>query len=442
MSLRLKCAVIGALLFGGLACVPTSPKNRSDLHDELVQRTGHGVGEQDRTEPSLPEGLRLDDGLTEDEAVTLALWNNPDLQAALTDLGFAKGDLYQAGALPNPVFALMLPLGPKQLEMTLFQSLAALWQRPYRVKAASLDVERVAATLVAAGLDTVRDTRLAYAALYLAQTRLSLLNKAAQTWARMGALARFRLEAGAASQLEVTSVATDARAAELEVARQENLVAQRKAELANLVLLPEEQRDVWATLQLSPPEPPAPPADPERLLKHAAAARPELRAAEIALEAAGARVGLAKAEIFDLMLILDANGQGTKGFELGPGAQLTLPIFYQNQGARTRAQSEVLRSAWRYQAAQARIRREVEVNRAQLIRAQGALAAWPTEVVGPLQDNVARAQSAYQAGGATYLQVLEATRRLINAQLQGLELEREARIASAELSRSVGGKLP
>ena len=148
---------------------------------------------------------------------------------------------------------------------------------------------------------------------------------------------------------------------------------------------------------------------------------------------------MAKAEIFDLMLVLDANGQGTEGFELGPGLQATLPIFYQNQGARTRAKAEMERAVWSYLGVQNRIRREVEVTRRALDRAQTALAAWPADVVGPLETNVKRAESAYAAGGATYLQVLDATRRLIEARLMGVELEREARRAWAELRRSTGG---
>jgi cobalt-zinc-cadmium efflux system outer membrane protein len=420
-------------------CVPTSPVHRSDLHDELVQRTGHGIGEEPRLEASIPKGLKLEDGLTEDEAVTLALWNNPQLQATLTRLGVARGDLYQAGALPNPVLWMLLPLGPKQLEVTFLQSIAVLWQRPYRVEAASLDVQAVAATLVSDGLETVKVARGAFNQLYLAQERLTLLHKAADTWQRMAELAQIRLNAGAASQLEVTAVATDARAAQLEANRQSQRVAARRAELGALLglfSLPIELPNVV----VSPALPVA--VEGSGLVKAALAARPEVRAAELRMEAAGARIGLAKAEVFDFIVSIDANGSGSRGFELGPGAQFTLPIFYQNQGAKTRAKAEMTRTTWNYLAVTTQVRREVEVAQAQLTGAIEALSAWPTEVVKPLQENVERAQSAYVAGGATYLQVLETTRRLITAQLQGLELEREARIASIQLARSLGGRRP
>ena len=67
----------------------------------------------------------------------------------------------EAGFLRNPIFSLLLPVGPKQLEFTLNWPLEALWQRPRRVAAARLDVERVAQGLVQGGLDVVRDAKLA-----------------------------------------------------------------------------------------------------------------------------------------------------------------------------------------------------------------------------------------------------------------------------------------
>ena len=67
----------------------------------------------------LPPNVNIADGLTQDEAVAIALWNNPDFQVQLANLGFARADLVEAGLLQNPVLSLLFPLGPKQLEATL-----------------------------------------------------------------------------------------------------------------------------------------------------------------------------------------------------------------------------------------------------------------------------------------------------------------------------------
>ena len=46
-----------------------------------------------RRQPTLPAGVRVDDGLSRDEAVAVALWNNAAFQVSLSQLGFARADL-------------------------------------------------------------------------------------------------------------------------------------------------------------------------------------------------------------------------------------------------------------------------------------------------------------------------------------------------------------
>jgi cobalt-zinc-cadmium efflux system outer membrane protein len=58
--------------------------------------------------------------------------------------------------------------------------------------------------------------------------------------------------------------------------------------------------------------------------------------------------------------------------------------------------------------------------------------------VAPLEQNLHEAQRAFSAGATSYLNVLESTRRLVDARKQQLELEADVRRASAELARSVG----
>jgi outer membrane protein, heavy metal efflux system len=61
----------------------------------------------------------VDDGLSRDEAVAIALWNNAAFQVSVSQLGFARADLADAGLISNPVLSLLFPWGPKQLEWTL-----------------------------------------------------------------------------------------------------------------------------------------------------------------------------------------------------------------------------------------------------------------------------------------------------------------------------------
>ncbi len=101
--------------------------------------------------------------MTQEEAVAVALWNIADFQVSLSELGFARADLLEAGLLTNPVLSLLFPVGPKQFEMALKWPVEALWQRPRRVAAARLAADAAAERLVQAGLDLVLAVKVAHA---------------------------------------------------------------------------------------------------------------------------------------------------------------------------------------------------------------------------------------------------------------------------------------
>ena len=137
-------------LFWTPACA-TSGGTPQDISSRIQKETGHPTRDG-AADPAVPDGVVLEDGLTEQEAVALALWNNSGFQESLADLGVARADLLQAGLLRNPVLSLLFPWGPKQLEATARWPIDALWQRPHRVAAARLTTEAVGERLVATGL--------------------------------------------------------------------------------------------------------------------------------------------------------------------------------------------------------------------------------------------------------------------------------------------------
>ena len=165
----------------------------------------------------LPAGISLEDGLTETDAIAIALWNNTGFQESLADLGIARADLAQAGLLRNPVLSLLLPWGPKQLEATARWPIDALWQRPNRVAAARLNAEAVGERLVARGLNLVADTRIAFVTLLRARAIFRLASENAQLARRIAGLSRSRFNAGDISELEADTAETDAARAELDL---------------------------------------------------------------------------------------------------------------------------------------------------------------------------------------------------------------------------------
>ena len=394
------------------------------------------------TTVAIPPGIGIDDGLTADEAVAIALWNSADFRVQLTDLGFARADLLEAGLLKNPVLSLLFPLGPTQLEATLRMPIEVLWERPHRVAAANLALNKVSAGLEQYGLNVIAEVKVAYADLALARDRAALASAAATQLEEMRRITESRLRAGDISELEARSATIDAARARQDAERAEFDATLRANTLRGRLGLAAHPAGV--TLALQPAGAVVPDSCGERpglldaLTKDALAARPEVRAAEIAVEAAGARLGWEKARIITLTAVLDANGAGREGFEMGPGIDAAIPIFDRNQGNRARAEVELQRASLAYVAVRQRVSTELTEALTLAAQARGTLATWQRTVVLPLEDQVRTAERALAAGDVSYLFVLDMTRRLTDARLRAREIEADLARANARIERAVG----
>lgn len=442
------------------ACSSRSSKVSTQVSKGIEDRTGHGLNPN--SQPSvfaLPPGVSAADGLSEDEAVAIALWNNAAFQADLTSLGFAQADLIEAGQLRNPMLTLLLPWGPKQFEATANLPLEVFWQRPRRVAAAKVDLERVAESLVQTGLNLVRDARVAYADLALANNRAQIAAESLRQRNEIAQIVVARLRAGDISDLETGPARTDAQQAEEQANRFNSEVALARERLGFMLGLP--PSDASLNLKASLSESPAASGtstnilnagpvsavqqpvvgDVNDLIKQALAARPDLRAAELAIEAAGRRAKWERSKIFSIAAILDANAKGTEGFEAGPGVQVELPIFNRNRGGITRAEAEIERAARQYVAVRHRIVLEVEEAYTQLFQARQSLDSWRTLVLPRIREDIRISEKAYVAGEVPYLFVLETSRRLTDSLLREAEASAALLRAKAQLERAVGRKI-
>ena len=419
-------------------CAVHSVHNETFVSDEISDRTGHKLklGEEGR-QSQFPDGVSLEDGLTEDEAVALALWNNAQFQADLVQLGYARADLIEAGMLRNPILSLLFPLGPKQFESTLNLPIEFFWQRPKRVASAKLNTEQVADNLIQHGLNLIRDVMIAYTDLECAQKREVITAEEAKLQHEIADIASERFKVGDISGLEETAFHLEAAQtweASVRFARDAELAEEKLKNLLGLGLekIPIQLKSDPDSGELNPL--------PSDLLEAAFAARPDLRAAEIAIEAAGQRVGWERAKIFNLTAVIDANGEGKAGFEMGPGMQLELPILNQNNGKIVRAMAEFTQAARQYIAVKHRIAREVKDAHTQYTAAQKALNILEKDVMPAAAAAAANAAEAYKIGDISYLELLDFRRQLLASRLRNTEAESELRKAKISLEHSIGFK--
>jgi cobalt-zinc-cadmium efflux system outer membrane protein len=423
-------------LFTAAACAARSPYDRTFVSKALEERTGHALAAA--PEPgsaALPPAVALDDGLSEDEAVAVALWNNARFRADMADLAVARAGLIDAGLLPNPLLSYLHLFGVKGQEGYILWPLDALVQRPKKMAAARLDVERVAAHLVQAGLALSRDVLTAYAELVLAQASARIADDEARMRGEMAGIAAARLRSGDISGLEESA----ARVAGLQ-AKEAALYAARDCETAQARL---SALLGWGEpvrpFDLAPgPAPGAAEAALGELVETAYAARSDLRAARAEIDAAAARLGWEKARVLKLTATLEGKEKGDAGVFFGPSGKIEIPVFNRNEGGRARAKAEMEKAAQAYVAVRESIRLEVTEAFARLAAARQALALLETQIVPAAAEAAARARKAYAAGEEPYLFALEAERQLLDARRREALAAADVRRADAQLKCGLG----
>lgn len=434
---RLLPLLIASLVTG--SCASAGSPRQPGVADRIRISTGADARlDASAASPGLPPSVEVSDGISSDEAVAVALWNNAAFQVTVSQLGFARADLVEAGLLANPVLSLLFPVGPKQLEATLRWPVELLWERPKRVAAAQLSLEVAASGLVQSGLDLALAVRLAHADLALALDRQRLAVETAAALQRIDALTQSRLAAGDIGALDARVARVDAARSSQDAERGVHDVRLARERLRLLTGLAVDDTAL-DTVQPSP-EPIG--CGPTRdLMTRALAARPDVRAAELAVEAAGARLGWERSRVLAFSAVLDANGAGTAGFEAGPGIDVGLPIFSRNQGGRLRAQTELQRASAAYIALQQQVRLDVGEASTLFDQARQSREAWRTTLV-TLEANLADAEESYRAGESSFLFVLENSRRLIEARLREREIAADEQRALARIERAVGTRCP
>jgi cobalt-zinc-cadmium efflux system outer membrane protein len=240
------------------------------------------------------------------------------------------------------------------------------------------------------------------------------------------------------SELEVMNARMGAILARDEVQRfaRERVIAELHLRLV-LGLPPDAEQLQLGDLPgaIAPAEPVAP------LMETALAARPDARAAELAVEAAGERVGLARWQFLALSGLVDANGKGDKGFEIGPGIDVGVPLFNWNQGSKARAEAELVRAMRQYATTRERIGAEIAEASARLSAATEQVALWSTRALPEMDAAVDRAEKAYAAGDVSLFLLLQTSTQQLAIRVRHLDALAEVARARADLERSVGYRL-
>jgi len=173
-------------------------------------------------------------------------------------------------------------------------------------------------------------------------------------------------------------------------------------------------------------------------LDEALASRPDVRAAEIGIEAAAEHARWERSRVLTLIGILDGNGEGAEGAEVGPGVGLDLPVFSRHQGGISRADAEIERAGRQYAAIRAQVIADVRAAAVRVQQSEQAMDAWRDEIVPSLEVEHRQAESAYRAGEIPLFALLDVSRRLVDGRSRLLDAEADLQRATIALERSIG----
>lgn len=395
--------------------------------------------------------------------VQAALEENKDLRIAVTrvdqaraQLGFARADQLPrvdagASATTNRASDTVRPrnMGGEQGLLATTVDLGFevdLWGRLRRAsEAARAELLASEEARHAVATTLVGDVAGAYLRLRELDLELEITRRNVESRRQSVQIVRDRFEAGLTSALDFRQAEAELASTAAQIPDLERQIAQTENQLS--ILLGRNPGGITRgrplTGQTFPPTVPA--GLPSALLER----RPDLRQAEATLAAANARVGVAKAAFFPQISLTGLFGVESAALSdlfTGPsriwrfGPSVTLPIF---DAGRNRANLEVTfaqqrEALHRYEQAIQQAFREVEDALVAHRKAREALAEQDAAVRAS-REALAVAEFRYTSGLTSYLNVLDAQRTLLAAEVAQSRTLGAQLIAVVQLYRALGG---
>lgn len=304
-----------------------------------------------------------------------------------------------------------------------------------------------------AARDTVRNTLTAqvaqvYFMLLALDEQIATSQRTLETRQDSLKLQQIRFQGGVSSEYEVRQIEAELASVQAQIPV---LVRQREQQQNALtVLLGRSPRELLEEeIARGTPRPLTDPLVPSGLPSELLLRRPDLREAEQNLIAANGRIGVARTAYYPSISLTGYFGGESRSLSdlfNGPArifqfaADLTQPIFGAKRiGAGVDvAKAREAQALAQYRLAIANAFRDVKDALAAQKSAQDVLAA-ETEHVNALQETLALAKLRYENGISSLLEVLDAERNLLQADLNRTEAVRAQRAAVADLFKAMGG---
>jgi cobalt-zinc-cadmium efflux system outer membrane protein len=405
-----------------------------------------GILVEDRIESRL-EGTfdeLLKSELSADDAVQVALLNNPSVQALYAEVGISRADLIEAGLFTNPAYEIEVRYphvrGLKtNIEYLLTSSLLDIFLIPLRTRLAEGEYEQTKLQVANGILDLAFDVRETYYALIAERKKIGYLQSKAQLVSILRDITMKQFEVGNVNALEYQINQGRFLAAQVEWDRSKAEVIRLEEKLNKLLGL---CSDKGLILPSELPSRERTNYDICVLEEMALQDRLDLQAARYEMALIREKLGLKDAWTYSKLRGGAAGEREPGGSNLiGFGLAGEIPLFNYGQAARMRLQAELCRAEERLAALEIKVLSEVR-EAYKTSQAYLKITRDYQERLIPMQAKIAASSEAlYNIMGLGLDKLLETKMGEILAVQQYTESAGMYLVAQVKLDRSVGGYL-
>jgi cobalt-zinc-cadmium efflux system outer membrane protein len=388
----------------------------------------------------------LVDGLSRQDAVRIALLNNRMLQSSFEDLGISKSDLEQAKLLSNPsvgaVFRFLISSGSGiNIDADVFFPISDLWQIPFRKKAAAAHMEKTIMRVGQMVIDTAAEAKHAYDAVYYVNKARRETEEILKRFMEISDQVVMRQDFGFMSDLDIYLAKAMVAEVEMELVRFEAELAIVRSHLNRVLALGVEQ--IGYEIRGEDIEGPMRPPTLEEAIEYALKHRLDIQMARFKVSQAEKVFELEKARILRHVAMGASYERDADGADvLGPGFDIQLPIFDQNQAQIARAEFRIRQARKNLQALKGRVREELTEDLQRITVHQARVGIFREKIIPLREKAMDYAERWVNAMQLNRLFLLEAQKGLLQSRREYLQARMELLKALVDLELHMGGKIP
>ncbi len=438
-------AALSSLTLAG--CVSPAPKK---AYADVEKTTGERLppearlnverGElvvKERTQALLTQGP-----LTADQAVELALLNNPSLGEGAQEIAIARAELAQGGTIENPRIHYGIRSGGGQTgyefsAMMNFMDLAVL---PLRRKLVTGRYEQARLRISHEVLTLASEVKAAFYASQAAQQRAALRKTDYESFEAASELLDRQRNAGNISALEHARERAAGEQAGVALARAEAEAEQSHERLTALMGV--QDMAPWTSDETEPALPAGEP--PLAKLEEAALRqRWDLDAARRDPAILKQALSLNRLGVFGAVAVgIDAEKGIGEARGIGPAIEFSVPLFDTQRNNTARLKAEMRRSVLTVAALENQVRLEVRLARSSLVAARKSATRYKTALIPMSRRVAAETLKHYNFMLLGVYDVLRTRRDEFDARREYVDALRDYWTAWSELERALGGKIP